>query len=259
MADGDVKYVGKSWSESNSQNQSSTSQQSETKKILDTELLGTILSGLVGQMTEEEMGVFAENLLKPQLNAGLEAADQAYETTKLAKEQEKENLAASLAKAIQEQQSAYRKSMTDIETAALARGMGRSSHTLQMLANQGNALALVVQQLTDENTRQQSQIQEQITLAAQQQAQTKNRLNTDYAANLAAKVQELRQNQQNAYNQNYMTAVSTALGSKTTSDSKTDGSGTSMSLSGEIQNMGDYTSTSSGTKKSSSSGTYDHL
>ena len=255
MAD-EVKYKGTAWSESTSQNTSTTNQQSETKKVLDTELLNTILSGLVGQMTDEEIGTFAENLLKPQLNAGLEAADQTYETTKLAKEQEKADLAVSLAKAIQEQQNAYRKSMTDVETAALARGMGRSSYTLQTLAGQGNALAQIIQQLTDENTRQQSQIQEQITLAAQQQAQTKNRLNTDYAASLAAKVQELRQNQQNAYNQNYMTAVSAALGSQTKNDSTTSGSSNSLSLSGNIENMSDYAGgagSSSGTKKKPSS------
>ena len=54
MAD-DVKYKGTSWSESNSQSSSTTNQQSETKKVLDTELLNTILSGLVGQMTDEQL------------------------------------------------------------------------------------------------------------------------------------------------------------------------------------------------------------
>lgn len=252
MADEEVKYKGTAWSESNSQSTSTTNQQSETKKVLDTELLNTILSGLVGQMTDEQINAFAENLLLPQLNAGLEAADQAYETTKLAKEQEKADLAVSLARAIQEQQSAYKQSMAGVETAALARGMGRSSYTLQTLANQGNALAQVVRQLTDESTRQQGQLQEQISLAAQQQTQTKNRLNKDYAAQLAAKVQELRQNQQNALNQNYMTAVSAALGSQTKNDSTTTGSSNSLNLSGNIENMSDYSGgagTSSGTKK----------
>jgi len=256
MADEEVKYKGTAWSESNSQSTSTTNQQSETKKVLDTELLNTILSGLVGQMTDEQINAFAENLLLPQLNAGLEAADQAYETTKLAKEQEKADLAVSLARAIQEQQSAYKQSMAGVETAALARGMGRSSYTLQTLANQGNALAQVVRQLTDESARQQGQLQEQISLAAQQQTQTKNRLNKDYAAQLAAKVQELRQNQQNAFNQNYMTAVSAALGSQTKNDSTTTGSSSSLNLSGNIENMSDYSGgagTSSGTKKKPSS------
>lgn len=256
MADEEVKYTGKSWSEANSQSTSTTNQESTTKRVLDAELLNTILSGLAGQMTDEQINAFAESLLLPQLNAGLEAAEQAYETTRLSKEQEKADLAASLARAITEQQNAYRQSMAGVETAALARGMGRSSYTLQTLAGQGNALAQVVQQLTDENTRQQSQLQEQISLAAQQNAQTKGRLNTDYAAQLAAKVQELRQNQQNAFNQNYMTAVSAALGSQTKNDSTTTGSSSSLNLSGDIENMGDYgggAGSSSGTKKKPSS------
>lgn len=102
----------------------------------------------------------------------------------------------------------------------------------------------------------QGQLQEQISLAAQQQTQTKNRLNKDYAAQLAAKVQELRQNQQNAFNQNYMTAVSAALGSQTKNDSTTTGSSNSLNLSGNIENMSDYAGgagTSSGTKKKPSS------
>lgn len=263
MADEQVKYRGASWSETNSQGSSSTNQESMTKKVLDSDLLKVILSGLSGQMTDEEMSAFAESLLRPQLRAGLEAADQTYETAKLAKEQEKENLAASLARAIQEQQAAYKQSMADVETAALARGMGRSSHTLQTLANQGNALAQVIRQMTDESTRQQGQLQQQITLAQQQQAQTKNRLNTDYAANLAAKVQELKQNQQAAYNSNYMTAVSAALGSQTKNDSTTKESGSSLSLSGNIENMDNYkggAGASTGTtQKSGWSGSYDHL
>lgn len=121
-----------------------------------------------------------------------------------------------------------------METAALSRGMGRSSYTMQTLANQGSALAKAVQQLTEENARAQNQAQQQITLAAQQNAQTQGRLNTDYATQLAAKVQELRESQRNAYNQNYMTAVSEALGNRSTMDSTTKGTDTGSSVSGDF-------------------------
>ena len=205
-----------SQSKEHSQSQSQSQSQSTTKNILDQELLSTILSGLQGMMTDEEITSFAEALLRPQLNAGLEAAQQSYETTRLAKEQEIENLAASLQKGIEAQNRAYRQSVADVETAALARGMGRSSYTLQNLANQGDALAKAVQQLTDESQRQTSQIQQQITQAAQQNAQTQGRLNADYASQLAAKVQELRQQQRQEYNQNYLTAVSGSMGQQTT-------------------------------------------
>ena len=235
MADeNELKKNPKSFTDSASQSESNTKQSTESRRFLDGELLSQILSGLAPNMTDDEISAFAENLLRPVLNAGLESAQQSYEATKLGKEQEIENLAATLARSIAEQQSAYRQSMANVETAALSRGMGRSSYTMQTMANQGSALAKAVQQLTEENARAQSQAQKQITLAAQQNAQTQGRLNTDYATQLAAKIQELRENQKNAYNQNYMTAVSESLGSKSSMDSTTKGTNTGSSVSGEF-------------------------
>lgn len=208
-----------------------TTSQSVTKNVLDEKLLQTILAGLTGQMTQEEIEAFAENLLRPTLNAEMEAAQQTHETTALSKQQEIENLAASLTRSIEEQNAAYRQSMADVETAALARGMGRSSYTLQSLANQGDALAKAVMQLTDENARQSAQIQQQITQSAQQMAQTQGRLQTDYASQLAAKVQELTQQQRQEQNSNYMTAVSAAMGQQTTGTSETVGTSSSVSTS----------------------------
>ena len=115
-------------SQQHSQSQSQSQSQSTTKNVLDQELLSTILSGLQGMMTDEEITNFAEALLRPQLNANLEAAQHSYETTKLQKEQEIENLATSLQKGIAEQNRAYRRSVANVETAALSRGMGRSSY-----------------------------------------------------------------------------------------------------------------------------------
>ena len=230
----ELKKNPKSFTDSASQSESNTKQETESRRFLDGELLSQILSGLAPNMTDDEISAFAENLLRPVLNAGLESAQQSYEATKLGKEQEIENLAATLARSIAEQQNAYRQSAANVETAALARGMGRSSYTLQTLANQGSALAKAVQQLTEENARAQNQAQQQITLAAQQNAQTQGRLNTDYATQLAAKVQELRESQRNAYNQNYMTAVSEALGNRSTMDSTTKSTDTGSSVSGDF-------------------------
>ena len=210
-------------SQSQSREQSQSQSLSTTKNVLDTQLLETILGGLTGQMTQEEIAAYAESLLRPQLNAGIEASRQQHETTALAKQQEIENLAAELAKGIEQQNRAYRQSMADIETAALARGMGRSSYTLQSLANQGDALAQAVMQLTDENARQSSQIQQQITQSAQQAAQTQGRLNTDYASQLAAQIQQLTQQQRQEYNSNYLTAISAAMGQQTQGTSQTTG------------------------------------
>lgn len=249
------------YSQSVSQNTSTTNQESQTGAVLDKALLETILSGLAGRMTDEEIASFAESLLRPQLNAELEAVRQNLETTRLGLEQEQENLASELARAIAEQQNAYRQSMAGVETAALARGMGRSSYTLQTLAGQGNALAEVVRQLTDESTRQSAQLQGRITQAEQQAAASQGRLNTDYASNLAAKIQELRQSQQQAYNSNYLTAVSASMGSKSTNTSTTTGVNTGVSVSGSIagEDNGGGGEKKSGSSGAIWSGTYDHL
>lgn len=242
-------------SHSSTQSESQSKSQSLTQKVLDSKLVEEIMSGLMGYMTDEEIEAYAENLLRPQLNAGIESAQQSYEATKLAKEQEIENLAASLMKAIEEQEGAYGQSMANVQTGALARGMGRSSYTLETMANQGRALAKSVQQLTDENTRLSSQIQQQITQAAQQNAATQGRLNTDYASQLSAKIQELRQNQRDSYNQNYLTAVSGAMGQKTTGEETTKGSSvtdSSSKTSGSSYSVSTTTSGGGGGRKKDS-------
>lgn len=245
----DPVYKANKFSESASSSTSNTTHETTTKKILDTELMQTILSGLSPQMTEDEVREFAQSLLKPQLNAALEAAQQQYDTTELALTQEKEDLGVQLAQAIAQQQSAYKQSMADVETAALARGMGRSSYTLSKLGQQGNVLAETIRQLTDESARQQEQIQQQITQAAKQKAQTQGRLNTDYTAQLAAKTQELLQNQKDRHDSHYMSAVSTALGSQSTGSQNTSGSDESMTVTGSIDNGKKY---KTGEKKTSS-------
>lgn len=237
----DTSSKSDSKSKEHSQSQSRSDSQSTTKKLLDSDLMNQILGGLARNMTDEEINQFAENLLRPQLNAALEESRQNYETTKLSKEQELENLAASLTRAIDEQNTAYRKSAANVETAALGRGMGRSSYTLQTLANQGDALAKAVRQLTDENTRQSGQIQQQITQAAQQNSQTQGRLNTDFASQLAAKVQELKENQRKEWNSNYLTAISAAMGQQTTGSQQTSGT---TDTTGEQHTEGSSHSTS---------------
>ena len=235
-------------SRQDSTSQSNSTSSSTSRNFLDSELMNQILSGLMGNMTDEQIAQFAENLLKPQLNAGLEEAQQNYETTRLSKEQEIANLAANLTRSIDEQNAAYRQSAANVETAALNRGMGRSSYTLQTLANQGDALAKAVQQLTEESGRQSKQIQDQITQAAQQNSQTQGRLNSDYASQLAAKIQELKENQRKEWNSNYLTAISSAMGQQTTGSQQTSGTQTST---GSQTTLGSQTTTGSQTTNGS--------
>jgi hypothetical protein len=190
-----------------------TRQETTSKNVLDEALRDTILGGFTAQMTDDEIQKYAEALLAPQKNAALEASQQSYEASKLGYEQEMENLAVQLADAIGKQQMQYGQNIAGLETSALARGMGRSSYLLNTEAALSQALAETIKNLSNENTRQTAQIQRNLTLAEQQNAQTQGRINTDYATQLAAKVQELKQNQRAEYNQNYMSAVSSALGS----------------------------------------------
>ena len=189
-----------------------TRQETNSKNVLDEALRDTIMSGFAGGMSDEEIAKYAESLLSPQRNAEIEAAQQSYEASRLGYQQEMDNLAVQLADAIQKQQQSYGQSMAGLETNALARGMGRSSYLLSTEAALSQALAETIKNLSNENTRQSAQIQNKMTLAAQQNAQTQGRINTDYATQLAAKVQELRQQQRQEYNQNYMNAVSSAMG-----------------------------------------------
>ena len=214
----------RSQSHSESKSESQSQSKSETKKVLDTALRDQILSGLMGYMTDEEIDAYAKNLLRPQLEVQLEASQQKYETQKLLGEQEIEDLAAQLAVSIDAQKRSYAQSAADVQTAALARGMGRSSYTLEALANEGDRLARAVRELTEENERKGEQVRRQMAQAAQQNTQTQGRLNTDYAAQLAAKVQEIRDSQRKEYNQNYLTAVSGSMGTSTTGQSSTQGS-----------------------------------
>lgn len=210
-------------STSSTKSQETGKSTSLTRGVLDEKLLETIMSGLTAQMTQEEIRKFAQSLLMPQAEAEREAARQAHETTKLAKGQEMENLAAELERAISEQNGAYRRSMADVETAAIRRGMGRSSYTLDRLAQQGDALAQAVKALTEENERRSDQIQRQITQSAQQSAQTQARIDRDYETRLAAKIEELTQEQSKQRDRDYLTAISAAMGRETVGTSETTG------------------------------------
>lgn len=216
----------KSQSHSEGKSRSQSRSESVTKKELDEALLSQILAGLTQGMTDEEIDAFARNLLEPERNAQIEASRQQYETAKQRGEQEIEDLAAALTRQIDDQRASYRQSMADVETAALARGMGRSSYTLETLAKQGDALAEAVLRLTEESERKRAQVGGQITLAAQQDAQTQGRINEDYAASVRAKAEAMRREQRQEQNRNYLTAISAAMGQRTSGTQETEGSQT---------------------------------
>lgn len=240
-----------------STSKSSSTSRSTTQKVLNDALRDTILAGLLGGMTDEEIEIYAQNLLRPQMEAQKEASRQSYEATKLGKEQEIEDIAAALEKSVGEQRGAYQRSAADVQTAALARGMGRSSYLLDTLAGRGDMLAQAIERLTQDSERERAQAQAQITQAAQQNAATQGRLEADYASSLAAKVQELRNAQQQQYNQNYMAAVNASIGTAQSGTQSTLGSSTTETT-GKSETYapggGAAATTSTSTKKSSSAG-----
>lgn len=108
-----------------SKTENKTHSTSTGKKTLDEKMRDRILAGLMGYMSDEEIDAYARNLLEPVLRAEKEAAQQEYESVRLSREQEIKSLAQTLARDIAAQESAYRRSMANVQTAALARGMGK--------------------------------------------------------------------------------------------------------------------------------------
>jgi len=245
----------KSQHHSESKSQSQSQNRSETQKVLNEKLRDEILSGLMGYMNDEEIDAYARNLLHPQHEAQIEEAKQKHETETLLGRQEMEDLAAELSRSIDEQKRSYAQSAANVQTAALARGMGRSSYTLDVLANEGERMARAVRELTQENERKNAQIRERMAQQTLQNTQTMGRLDTAYAKQLAAKVQELKESQRREYNQNYLTAVSGSMGTSTSGQSSTQGTSTS-DTTGVSHTKGSSTaisqsySTGGGSKKS---------
>ena len=237
---------------STTQSQSTGVSQSTSQKVIDEKLRDEILAGLLGYMTDAEIDAYAESLLKPTLDAELEASQQKYDTARLGREQEIEGLASALARGIAEQERIHAKNAAGVQTAALARGMGRSSYTLQALANEAKEHARIVGEMTEESGRRRGDLQEQITLAGEQNAKTQGRLNVDYAKALAAKVQELREKRRNEYNSHYLSAVSGSMGSVTSGTSSSTGKSETASTS-TTQTKGSTSTSSSGSSSSRSS------
>lgn len=249
-----------SQSESSSKNQSTSKSEnhsestSTSRKVLDEAMLATILEGIGGQMTQEQIEQYAQNLLEPVLHAEKEQSRRQAEAARLSGEQEIEDLAKALERDVSMQQSAYKTSRANVETDALARGMGRSSYTLQTLANQGDALAKAVQALTEENNRKAGQVRKGIAQAEAQDAQTQARLDADYAKGLAAKVQELHEKQKQQNDSNYLAAISAAMGQQTTTHGTQTGT---QQTTGSSQTQGTQTSSGS-TVSEQQGGTVQH-
>ncbi len=86
---------------------------SVTRHVIDWDMVQSILAGLSGQMTDEQIDAYAQELLHPQLMADLEESQQRYDAARLGKQQEIEDIVSSLAKSIENTRNAYQKSRAD--------------------------------------------------------------------------------------------------------------------------------------------------
>lgn len=243
-----------------SKNQTTTSQsqqsQSITQAVINSELLAQILAGLKDagytQKTTDELMKIAEDYYLPQYNAEIEAEKQAQAVKDMSYTQQLENLQSAYGKNIDVQNAAYDKSRAALETGALARGMGRSSYTMDTLAGNDQARSAALAQLADDYLQNVRQVTDEQALSSAQSAETIGRLNADKAKNITNKLRELADaeyqkyitgvNQQNA---NYLAAVQAAMGQMTT--------GQTTETSTQVTTSGGSGSSSSGKSKGSAS------
>lgn len=203
---------------------------STTRKVLNSDILSQILSGLSDtrytQKNTDELMRLAEQYYMPQYNAEVEAARQAQAAKDLAYTQQLENLTSAYGKNVDAQNAAYDKSRAALETGALSRGMGRSSYTMQTLNNNDQARSAALMQLAEGYGKDVRQVSDQRTQSAAQSAETIRRLESDKATNIANRLQELAELEYQKYitginqqNSNYLSAVQAALGEETISNS----------------------------------------
>ena len=211
---------------SGSQSQGQSSSQQTTQKVIDQQLLAQLLQGLADMgytpRSEEALRQAAENRYNPLYNAEVEAAKQKQQQTDLALSQQLSELLSGISRQKETQNGAYDKARANIETGALSRGMGRSSYTTSTLSNNDIARAKALSQIDEDANRQTGQIGAQRTQLTQQLAETLGRLSTDKETNISNYLQDLydqefqrAQAANAAKNQNYLTAVDLAMGTKT--------------------------------------------
>lgn len=251
-----------SQSTSQSQQQSQGQSQSTTQNVVNDGLLDRILAGLqnVGYTgkSEEELREIAANRYNPIYNAETEAARQKQQATDLGLQQQIESLLAGGERQLNQQNAAYDQSRANIETGALARGMGRSSYTMSTLNKNDQARAAALDQIMRDLNMQQGQLEAQRTQSSQQLAETLGRLETDKQTQILNQLQDLLdseyQKQQSAtqqQNSNWLTALEMAMGQQTTGTQSSLTQGSASEQTNSTSNTSQTSTTTSGSGGSS--------
>ena len=143
--------------------------------------------------TDEQIQAEAENRFKTQYDQQRTAAQQAYDTSALALDQQRAGLETSYAKQAEQAAQATRQNYAAADRQSLTRGMQRSSYNNATLANINNAGAKTQNEIQQALTTAQGNVDQQKTLLTQQLAQTLAGYETGLANDVAAYLDTLKQ------------------------------------------------------------------
>lgn len=143
--------------------------------------------------TDEQLQAEAENRYKSQYAQNRTSAQQAYDTSALALDQQRAGLETSYAKQAEQAAQATRQNYAAADRQSLTRGMQRSSYNNATLANINNAGAKTQNEIQQALTTAQGNVDQQKTLLTQQLAQTLAGYETGYANDVAAYLDTLKQ------------------------------------------------------------------
>lgn len=151
--------------------------------------------------TEEELAAAAAAQYGSLYDQKTLAAQQAYDQSALALDQQSAALDPVYQRQIQEAQQATEKSVVNADNAALARGMGRSSYALATRANIDTAGTKLQNDIMTELSQAKGNLNSQKSLAQQQLAQLLSQYSTSKASDMASYVDQQRQSDlENALN-----------------------------------------------------------
>ena len=143
--------------------------------------------------TDEQIQAEAENRFKTQYDQQRTAAQQAYDTSALALDQQRAGLGTSYAKQAEEAAKNTRQNYAAADRQSVSRGMQRSSYNNATLANINNEGAKTQNEIQQALTTAQGNVDQQKTLLTQQLAQTLAGYDTGYANDVAAYIDSLKQ------------------------------------------------------------------
>ncbi|MFR1759377.1 MAG: hypothetical protein ACLSX2_06715 [Christensenellaceae bacterium] len=165
------------------------------------------LLDLVKPKDDEAYRQQAEAALRPGLNAQLEALSQSMDDANQGYERNKAELQRQAEASRQQLDADYADLRGDLETAALRRGMGRSSYLTDNLAYLGAQQARAQSNVESQLAQDLKDIGEAQALAQQHYQQTVQRLQDDMLDDLASYESALREKDKSAAQQAYQTLM----------------------------------------------------